>query len=387
MDRGVGAREERVVAADAPADRSAAGAIAVSVRGLTKSFGAVRALDDVALDVRRGELLSLLGSSGCGKTTLLRIIGGFESPTAGEVMIGGRDVLAEPPYRRRTNMVFQHLALFPHLSVAQNIAFGLEMKKLAREAVDRKVRDVLALVQLSGYESRGIDMLSGGQKQRVAIARAIVNDPEVLLLDEPLGALDLQLRLAMHDELKRIHRETGSTWIFVTHDQGEAITLSDRIAVMSEGRIRQLGTPQEIYERPRERFVAQFVGHANFIDARCDAVLDNGRCRVAAPGWTLDGRSETAIPVGTDVLAVLRHEKVRIGPPAGAGEAADATYSTYPGTVTDATYLGPSIRLAVALDHGPTIVAERSSTEAATLPRVGERASVTWDPQHLIVVP
>jgi len=359
------------------ASGEAAADVAVAVRGLTKAFGSVRALDDVSLDVRRGELLSLLGSSGCGKTTLLRIIGGFESPTAGEVRIGGRDVLGDPPYRRRTNMVFQHLALFPHLSVAQNIAFGLEMKKLPREAVERKVRDVLALVQLSGYESRGIDMLSGGQKQRVAIARAIVNDPEVLLLDEPLGALDLQLRLAMHDELRRIHRETGSTWIFVTHDQGEAITLSDRIAVMSEGRIRQLGTPHEIYEQPVDRFVARFVGHANFIEGRCESLPGESLCRVAGSGWTLDGRCDGTLRVGDAVLAVLRHEKVRVAAP---------TDGAHLGVVREATYLGPSVRLAIALDSGPTIVAERPSTEVSGLPRVGERAGVTWEPQHLIVV-
>lgn len=365
------------VAAATPAVASAG--VAVSVRGLVKSFGAIRALDDVSLDVHRGELLSLLGSSGCGKTTLLRTIGGFESPTSGEVILGGRNVVGDPPYRRRTNMVFQHLALFPHLSVARNVAFGLEVKKLRPADIERKVKDVLALVRLAGYEDRGIDALSGGQKQRVAIARAIVNEPEVLLLDEPLGALDLQLRLAMHDELKRIHRETGSTWIFVTHDQGEAITLSDRIAVMSEGRIVQLGTPREIYERPSGRFVARFVGHANFIEARCRGRTPDGRCTIDADGWLLEGVTDANPVAGDHVLAVLRHEKVRVAAPGSDG-------SGVQGTVIDATYLGPAVRLTVKLDRGPTLVAEHSSIDAATLPRAGERAELRWDPGHLVVV-
>ncbi|MES2534506.1 MAG: ABC transporter ATP-binding protein [Pseudomonadota bacterium] len=354
--------------------------IAVSVRNLTRMFGAVKALDDVSLDVQRGEFVSLLGSSGCGKTTLLRIIGGFEEPSSGDVVIGGHSVIGDPPYRRRTNMVFQHLALFPHLSVAQNIAFGLEMKKADPGAIAKKVKEVLALVRLSGYEDRAISMLSGGQKQRVAIARAIVNDPEVLLLDEPLGALDLQLRLQMHEELKRIHKETGSTWIFVTHDQGEAITLSDRIAVMSEGQIVQLGTPRDIYERPGSRFVAQFVGHANFIDSVCEETQTDGRCTISAAGWRLEGQSTTPLQKGMRTLAVLRHEKLRIAP-------ASATADGFMGRVTEAIYLGPSVRLTVQLENGAVLTAESPTSVTGAEISLDALVRVSWNSQDLVVVP
>jgi ABC-type Fe3+/spermidine/putrescine transport system ATPase subunit len=344
---------------------------AVSIRGVTKSFGGgVTALDDVSLEVHRGEFLSLLGPSGCGKTTLLRIIGGFEEPTRGEVLIGGRNVLGDPPYRRRTNMIFQHLALFPHLTAAQNIAFGLEVRKMPRAEIERKVKDALALVRLSGYEERGIDALSGGQRQRVAIARAIVNDPEVLLLDEPLGALDLQLRLQMHDELKRIHRETGRTFIFVTHDQGEAISLSNRIAVMSEGRIIQLGSPRDIYERPAKLTVAQFVGHANFIEGHLD-----GSSSMLAGDWRLDGRAGSQIAPGTPVIGVLRYEKLILGD------------KGLPATVQDASYLGPTVRVTVRLEGGRSLIAELPSTEANVSLTPGAQVRVSWAPDNLVILP
>ena len=344
---------------------------AVSIRGVTKSFaGGVTALDDVSLEVHRGEFLSLLGPSGCGKTTLLRIIGGFEEPTRGEVLIGGRNVLGDPPYRRRTNMIFQHLALFPHLTAAQNIAFGLEVRKVPRAEIDRKVKDALALVRLSGYEERGIDALSGGQRQRVAIARAIVNDPEVLLLDEPLGALDLQLRLQMHDELKRIHRETGRTFIFVTHDQGEAISLSDRIAVMSEGRIIQLGSPRDIYERPAVLTVAQFVGHANFIEGHLDSSSS-----MRAGDWRLDGRAGTQINAGSPVIGVLRYEKLTLGD------------KGLPATVQEASYLGPTVRVTVRLEGGRSLIAELPSTDANVSLTPGAQVRVSWAPDNLVILP
>ena len=355
----------------AQAEAEVAGA--VSVRGVTKAFGAVRALDDISLDVRRGEFLSLLGPSGCGKTTLLRIIGGFEDPTSGDVVIGGRSVLADPPYRRRTNMIFQHLALFPHLSAAQNIAFGLEVKKLPRGEIEAKVKAALALVRLAGYEDRQIDQLSGGQRQRVAIARAIVNDPEVLLLDEPLGSLDLQLRLQMHDELRRIHQETGRTFIFVTHDQGEAISLSDRIAVMSEGRIVQLGSPREIYERPQVRTVAQFVGHANFIEGRCD-----GAGVLLAGDWRLEGRAGRVMDRGAPAIAVLRYEKVLISTEPTGGMAA---------VVTDCTYLGATIRVGLRLDGARSLIAEIASTEANAALKPGSEVRVSWATENLVVLP
>ena len=293
--------------------------VSVEITGLTKRFGNVLALDDVSLSIFQGEFFSLLGPSGCGKTTLLRLIGGFETPSTGDVRIDGRSVLGQPPYLRSTNMIFQHLALFPHMNVFDNVAFGLKMKRVPAKEVRRRVDESLALVRLEGYEGRQIEQLSGGQKQRVAIARALVNDPSVLLLDEPLGALDLQLRLQMVEELKRLHKSLNSTFVFVTHDQGEAMAMSDRIAVMNDGRILQIDTPEGIYERPEARFVATFIGHANLIEglgrrsARCRMVPGGLRQprhplpepRAAASRGAGDGRF--ALREGR----YLRHRRVR----------------------------------------------------------------------------
>ncbi len=351
--------------------------ISVSVRRLTKQFDETLALDAVDLDVTRGEFFSLLGPSGCGKTTLLRIIGGFEEPTAGEVLIAGRDVLGDPPYRRRTNMIFQHLALFPHMSVAENVAFGLEMKKTEPGKIAAKVGAMLGLVRLQGFENRRIDELSGGQKQRVAIARALVNEPEVLLLDEPLGALDLQLRLQMHDELKRIHREIGSTFILVTHDQGEAIALSDRIGVMEQGRIVQLGGPREIYERPQSRFVAQFVGQANMLEGRLESCDERGHCVVTVDGLRLSGCSSAVVGVGAPILAVLRYERIALFPQ-------DAPRG-FPGVVVQTNYLGSTSRITVQLDGGPLLTAEVISNEANGAIMLGASVHAHWTPDDLIV--
>ena len=351
--------------------------ISVSVRRLTKQFDETLALDAVDLEVTRGEFFSLLGPSGCGKTTLLRIIGGFEEPTAGDVLIAGRDVAGDPPYRRRTNMIFQHLALFPHMSVAENVAFGLEMKKLDQRTIEAKVGSMLGLVRLQGFENRRIDELSGGQKQRVAIARALVNNPEVLLLDEPLGALDLQLRLQMHDELKRIHREIGSTFILVTHDQGEAIALSDRIGVMEKGRIVQLGMPREIYERPQSRFVAQFVGQANMMEGRVENCDERGNCTVTVDGLRLFGCSSTAVGAGTQILAVLRYERIGLLP--------QDTPVGFPGVVVKTHYLGSTSRIVVQLDGGPLLTSEVISNEANGAIAEGARVRAHWTLDDLIV--
>jgi spermidine/putrescine ABC transporter ATP-binding subunit len=352
--------------------------IAVSVRGVTKRFGDdVTALDNISLDIKRGEFFSLLGPSGCGKTTLLRIIGGFEEPTGGEVRIGGRDVLADPPYRRRTNMIFQHLALFPHLTVAENIAFGLEMKKVARSEIDRKTHDMLKLVRLDGYDKRKIDELSGGQKQRVAIARALVNEPEVLLLDEPLGALDLQLRLQMHDELKRIHKAIRSTFILVTHDQSEAITLSDRIAVMENGRIVQLDTPHQVYAKPENRFVARFVGHANFIEGTASSVSGK-KCTVSSNGLQFKGHCDRLVSEQAPVTGVLRYEKVRILP--------EDSSEGFLATVEDVTFLGSTYRITMKLAKGMAILAEVVDEGVATRLRPGAKARAAWDEESLVVL-
>ena len=238
----------------------------VNLVGISKSFGDALVLDNINLYIRRNEFLTLLGPSGCGKTTTLRIIGGFEDPTTGKVLFEGKDITNIPPYKRKVNTVFQRYALFPHMNVGENIAFGLNIKKMDRKLIANKVKDILALVNLGGFENRSVDSLSGGQQQRVAIARALVNEPEILLLDEPLGALDLKLRKGMQTELKNIQQKLGITFAYVTHDQEEALTMSDTVVVMNDGRIQQIGTPIDIYNEPKNAFVADFIGESNIVD-------------------------------------------------------------------------------------------------------------------------
>ena len=239
----------------------------IELKHVTKDFGnGVPALNEVSLYIRKKEFVTLLGPSGCGKTTLLRILGGFEYPTSGEVLFEGRDLLAIPPYKRRLNTVFQKYALFTHLNIYDNIAFGLKLQKLPADEIDRRVRRMLDLVKMTGYEKRSVDSISGGQQQRIASARALVNEPEVLLLDEPLGALDLKLRKEMQLELKSMQQKLGITFIYVTHDQEEALTMSDTIAVMNQGRIQQIGDPKRIYDEPKNAFVANFIGESNILD-------------------------------------------------------------------------------------------------------------------------
>lgn len=240
--------------------------IMIDLKNITKRFGSNTVLDNMNLYIRENEFLTLLGPSGCGKTTTLRIIAGFETPTEGKVLFNGKNITEVPPYQRAVNTVFQKYALFPHLNVFENIAFGLKIKKLPKDVIEKKVTEVLKLVNLSGFEKRDIDSLSGGQQQRIAIARALVNEPKVLLLDEPLGALDLKLRKEMQIELKNIQKRVGITFIYVTHDQEEALTMSDTIVVMNEGLIQQIGTPVDIYNEPKNAFVAKFIGESNIVD-------------------------------------------------------------------------------------------------------------------------
>src|SRR5215468_9222290 len=289
-------------------------AAAVEAKGVTKIFGAgqdtVRALDGVSVTIRENEFFTLLGPSGCGKTTLLRLIAGFELPTAGEILLEGRHVEHLPPYQRPVNTVFQSYALFPHMTVAQNIAFGLEMRGVPRAEIDATVQEMLGLVKMSGLGGRRPTQLSGGQQQRVALARALANHPKVLLLDEPLSALDLKLRQGMRTELKNLQKKTGITFIFVTHDQEEALTMSDRIAVMSHGKIQQLGVPLEIYEQPVNRFVADFIGDTNFVTATIDGQAgDYVRCRSASGLEFLVSPVAGAVS-GYTVTLALRPEKI-----------------------------------------------------------------------------
>ena len=237
----------------------------IELIGISKEFDGTKALEDINLYIRKQEFVTLLGPSGCGKTTMLRIIGGFEYPTEGTLLFEGKDIANVPPYKRRVNTVFQKYALFPHLNVFDNIAFGLKLKKMARGEIEKRVSRMLKLVKMTGFEKRAVDSLSGGQQQRIAIARALVNEPEVLLLDEPLGALDLKLRKEMQLELKSMQQELGITFIFVTHDQEEALTMSDTIVVMNEGRIQQVGDPKRIYDEPKNAFVADFIGESNLL--------------------------------------------------------------------------------------------------------------------------
>jgi spermidine/putrescine transport system ATP-binding protein len=327
-----------------------ADAAAVEVRNAVKVFGAgesaLRALDDVSLAIRKNEFFTLLGPSGCGKTTLLRCLAGFETPTSGTILLSGRDITLDPPNRRPVNTVFQSYALFPHLTVAQNIGFGLEMMGRPRAAVTARVDEMLRLVKLDAFAERRPQQLSGGQQQRVALARALAPAPKVLLLDEPLSALDLKLRKEMQFELKRLQHETGITFVFVTHDQEEALTMSDRIGVMSAGRLLQVGTPREIYNRPVNRFVADFIGETNLLRGRVEAgtvVLTSGDRIEAPPG----------LAAGAEVTLAVRPEQVRIELQPDAG--------TLPATVTDTVYFGTDTHCHVALADGTEVVARLQS--------------------------
>jgi spermidine/putrescine transport system ATP-binding protein len=333
---------------------------------LTKSFGDVVAVDGVSVDIRAGEFFSLLGPSGCGKTTTLRMIGGFELPTSGRVELRGRDVTMEPPERRPVNMVFQSYALFPHLSVFDNVAFGLRRRKVPDTEARRRTHAALELVHLTGYDRRGPGELSGGQQQRVALARALVCEPQVLLLDEPLGALDLKLRRQLQVELKRVQTEVGITFVYVTHDQEEALALSDRIAILNGGRIEQLGTPEELYDRPRTRFVADFVGTTNLLTGTVGSVAGGvavlelaagGRCLVGADGLAPGAVVEIALRPEALELAPRSDPEVAVGQgTAGSG---------LRGTIEQSAYLGTSISYQVRTEGGGRVV--------ANVPRTHER--------------
>jgi len=334
----------------------------VVLSGLVKSFpGGTRAVDGIDLAIGRGEFFSLLGPSGCGKTTTLRMLAGFEAPDAGSIQVGGRDITALPPERRDMGMVFQNYALFPHRSVAENIAFGLRMRKLGRAEIAPRVRQALEMVRLSGLEDRRPSQLSGGQQQRVALARAIVVNPAVLLCDEPLGALDKKLRQAMQFELKALHARLGLTLVYVTHDQEEALTMSDRIAVMRAGRIAQLGTPRAIYDRPVSRFVADFIGDTNILEGRAEGTM----LRLPA-GWN----APLAAPPPPGPAAVaLRPECVR--PVAAGAGLVDATIEV-------ANFLGDAVLLKLALPGGLPLLCRAPRDTAPALLAPGATIGVRW---------
>ena len=356
---------------------------------VSKRFGDTTAVDDVSLTIEGGEFFTMLGPSGCGKTTTLRMIGGFEAPSAGSVHLGEVDVTELPPFKRDVNTVFQNYALFPHLNVFENIAFGLRRRKTPTNEIRHQVADMLKLVELPGYEQRRPNQLSGGQQQRVALARALVNNPKVLLLDEPLGALDQKLRKQMQIELKRIQGEIGITFIFVTHDQEEAMTMSDRIAVMRDGHIEQLGTPEELYERPRTEFVANFLGVSNLLEGEV-AGSDRGTLTVRLPTGTLLRAPANGVVEGDGVWVGVRPEKLHVQPLAEDGsQEPDASRNAIDGVVLDASYLGVSTQYLVETPDGRRLVVYAQNLETSGSSEVlaeGQRVRLSWNPQHTFVI-
>jgi spermidine/putrescine transport system ATP-binding protein len=375
--------EGEVPVGSVPGVEQDAGVAAIELIDVAKDFGAgsdnVQAVRQVDLAIGSGEFFSLLGPSGCGKTTTLRMIAGFEEPSRGKILLYGDDMVGVPPYRRDVNMVFQSYALFPHMSVFDNIAFGLQRKKMGKSEIAWKVQQMLEIVRLEGKERRRPDELSGGQQQRVALARALVNHPRALLLDEPLAALDLKLRQAMQVELKRIQREVGITFIFVTHDQGEALTLSDRLVVMNEGIVEQLGTPHEIYERPATKFVAGFIGTSNVLTGAVQRVT--GDVAVVVPG---DGEQillpARGLAAGQTVELTVRPEKVVVH---AVEDRPSGDRSVIRGTVTDVTYLGTSTTYTVHRDEETEVVVfQQNASSPAASARPGDTVWLSWLPEH-----
>jgi len=357
----------------------------VELREVTKKFGDVMAADRVSLKIGRGEFFSLLGPSGCGKTTTLRLIAGFEEPTEGEIFINGENVLDKRPYERNVNTVFQSYALFPHLTVAGNIAFGLERKKTPRQKMAKLIEEALDLVRLKGMGDRYPRQLSGGQQQRVALARALVLRPDVLLLDEPLGALDLKLRKAMQLELKSLQEKVGITFVYVTHDQEEALTMSDRIAVMERGRLEQVGTPEEIYEYPRTRFVADFIGVSNFFSGR---IIETNEETLLV---RTDGGLNVALPIdqghtqGQRVQFSVRPEKFRVEPENRMSD----WENQFVGEIVHKIYLGDSIHYVIALSPEEKLTVFLKSERTAhqhTSFSVGEKVLVSWHRDDSVIL-
>jgi spermidine/putrescine ABC transporter ATP-binding subunit len=355
--------------------------IDVELRGVAMSYGATPVLHNLDLEVYKGEFLSLLGPSGCGKTTTLNIIGGFLEPLRGTVTLGGRVVNNVPPYRRNTGMVFQSYALFPHMNVFDNVAFGLKVRRVGAADIARRVRDALALVQLEGLDQRAIRELSGGQQQRVAIARALAIDPLVLLMDEPLSNLDAQLRRQMRVELRRLQRQVGITTIFVTHDQEEALTLSDRLVVMNRGRIEQAGTPIELYRKPRTPFVAQFLGHPNFLFGTV-AERRGSDVTVQVGAYQVRATYEDAIESGAPVAVVLRAESAVLHRTAPSERA-----NALPGIIAYTVYLGTSSEYEVRLADGIRLRVIEQMPSGIPSFGEGEAVVVSWAPEDSIVLP
>jgi spermidine/putrescine ABC transporter ATP-binding subunit len=346
----------------------------IALRGITKRYGAHIAIDSLSLSIRRSEFISFLGPSGSGKSTTLMMIAGFERPDTGRILLGGEDVTSMPPHRRGIGMVFQNYALFPHMTVGENVAFALKQRGVAKAEITRRVREVLDLVRLGAFETRYPLQLSGGQQQRVAIARAVIFDPPVLLMDEPLSALDKQLREEMQLEIKRLHQRLGITFIYVTHDQKEALVMSDRVAVMNHGRIEQVDSPAALYDAPASHFVASFVGEANFLDVAEVGPAVDGTHRVLLSG----GAGHVAARAGAENahICMVRPEKIAILP---AGVAPHPDANTVPATVREVVFMGDLIRCVVQLDgEGALVVAKRQHRAGVPVLGPSERVTLEW---------
>ncbi len=357
---------------------------AVKIEHVVKRFGhgdlAVYALADVSLDIRDNEFFTLLGPSGCGKTTLLRCIAGFEQPTEGRILLFNDEIDELPPNKRPVNTVFQHYALFPHMTVAANVGFGPRMLKRSQSEIEKTVERILKLVHMEKMAGRSSTQLSGGEKQRVALARALATQPKVLLLDEPLSALDLKLRQQMRDELKQLQQETGITFIFVTHDQEEALTMSDRVAVMSDGEVQQIGTPMEIYERPKNHFVADFIGETNFFDVTVESVNGGKAICIASGGARLVADAYEDCKAGDVVSLSVRPERIQFAP-----ESADGDSLT--GVVERPTYLGTDTRYQVRLPDGFSVsVRVQNAYRDANPVTVGDTVTLRFDPGAVVML-
>lgn len=347
----------------------------VQLRNVSKSFGNQHVLQPIDLDIYEGEFLTILGSSGCGKTTTLRIIAGFEEPSSGQVLLENKDVTKLPPYNRNVNTVFQSYALFPHMTVFDNVAFGLVEKKIPKAEIKQRVLKALDMVQLNKFEKRKPDKLSGGQKQRVAIARAIVNNPKVLLLDEPLGALDLKLRKQMQLELKHLQQQLGITFIYVTHDQEEALTMSDRIVIMNKGNLEQIGTPKEIYEKPRTKFVADFIGESNIFEASVEKINENDLTLMLENGHAVgigDGFKKDEI-----VYVCVRPENIKITTDKVPG-------FTIKGRVRDHVYVGSVMKTVVDLPNDMEVKVAHHPDEKNC--NIGDLVTLYWNPEKAVIM-